>query len=167
MALRPLGSAWTILDRLEYRLASEDMDHSESRRLVNNLHANVKPHHQLQIALQYGAKYVLETLDDQDYEGFVDLIGLETRYDLTSKWDVGLRGSVLHAWQTGQMEYSTGLCLGHTLFKNTWISAGYNFMGFEDEDFSRANYTAQGPFVQFRMKFDQQTVREMLEKWQQ
>jgi hypothetical protein len=39
-------------------------------------------------------------------------------------------------------------------------------MGFEDDDFSRANYTAQGPFVQFRMKFDQQTVRQMLEKWQ-
>ncbi|MGD9189053.1 MAG: OmpA family protein, partial [Desulfobacteraceae bacterium] len=166
MALRPLGSAWTILDRLEYRFASEDLDHSESRRLVNNLHANVKPHHKLQIAMQYGAKYVLETFDDQDYDGFVDLIGLETRYDLTSKWDVGLRGSVLHAWQTGQMEYSTGLCLGHTLFKNTWISAGYNFMGFEDEDFSRAGYTAQGPFVQFRMKFDQQSVREILEKWQ-
>jgi hypothetical protein len=64
------------------------------------------------------------------------------------------------------MEYSTGLSIGHTLFKNTWVSAGYNFLGFEDKDFSRANYTAQGPFVQFRMKFDQQTVREMMQKWQ-
>jgi flagellar motor protein MotB len=165
MVLRPLGSAWTLLDRLDYRFDEQDSSKSESRRLINNLHLNYKPHHKLQIALQYGAKYVLETFDSQEYDGFVDLIGLETRYDLTSKWDVGFRGSTLHSWQTGQMEYSTGLSIGHTVFKNTWISAGYNFMGFEDDDFSRANYTAQGPFVQFRMKFDQQSVREMLDGW--
>jgi len=39
---------------------------------------------------------------------------------------------------------------------------GYNFIGFQDEDFSRGSYTAQGPFVQFRFMFDQQTVREMV-----
>jgi uncharacterized repeat protein (TIGR01451 family) len=166
MALRPLVSAWTLLDRLDYRLDSDDSSNSESRRLVNNLHLNYKPHYKLQIALQYGAKYVLDSFENQEYDGFVDLIGLEARYDLSSNWDVGFRGCTLHSWQTGQMDYSTGLSIGHTVFKNTWISAGYNFMGFEDDDFSRANYTAQGPFVQFRMKFDQQSVRGMLEKWQ-
>jgi uncharacterized repeat protein (TIGR01451 family) len=166
MALRPSGSAWTLLNRLEYIFDMADQNASENRRLVNNLNANCKPHDKLQVGLQYGAKYVLDTFDDQEYAGFVDLIGLETRYDLTNKWDVGVRGSVLHTWQTGQMEYSTGLSVGHTLFENTGISAGYNFLGFEDADFSCANYTAQGPFVQFRMKFDQQTVREILEKWQ-
>jgi len=46
------------------------------------------------------------------------------------------------------------------LFDNAWISVGYNLVGFEDKDFSSAAYTAQGPYVRFRMKFDQQTVRD-------
>jgi len=28
---------------------------------------------------------------------------------------------------------------------NAWVSAGYNVVGFDDEDFSAANYTADGP----------------------
>ena len=35
--------------------------------------------------------------------------------------------------------------------------------GFEDEDFSAASYTALGPFAKFRMKFDQQSVRDMVD----
>ena len=43
---------------------------------------------------------------------------------------------------------------------NAWVSLGYNLLGFHDEDFSKAKFTAQGPFVRFRFKFDQQSVRE-------
>ena len=111
------------------------------------------------------SKYVMDTIDHQTYDGFIDLIGLEARHDLSAKWDVGLRGSMLHAWKAGQIDYSCGLSVGHTLAKNTWISVGYNFIGFEDEDFSRSNYTAQGPFVQFRLKIDQQTVKDILNQW--
>ena len=39
--------------------------------------------------------------------------------------------------------------------QNAWVSLGYNLLGFQDEDFSAADYTAQGPFVRFRIKFDQ------------
>jgi len=39
-----------------------------------------------QLSLQYGAKYVNETIDDHDYSGFTDLCGLEGRYDLTKKY---------------------------------------------------------------------------------
>jgi hypothetical protein len=47
---------------------------------------------------------------------------------------------------------------------NTWISLGYNLVGFEDDDFSSANFTAQGFFLHFRIKFDQQSVKEAA-KW--
>jgi hypothetical protein len=46
--------------------------------------------------------------------------------------------------------------------QNAWLSLGYNLLGFRDADFSAANYTAQGPFVQFRFKFDQNSVKEGL-----
>jgi hypothetical protein len=42
-----------------------------------------------------------------------------------------------------------------------WVSIGYNFAGFEDKDFDAARYTAQGPFIKFRMKADQDTFRDL------
>ncbi len=61
------------------------------------------------------------------------------------------------------MVVRTGASLGWNAFENAWISAGYNFIGFEDEDFSEAGFTAQGPFVRYRLKFDQMSVRELLD----
>ena len=153
------------MDRLDFKFDSTDGGgfDSDSRRIVNNLNLNFKPDHHLQLALQYGAKYVLETIDDDTYTGFTDLVGLEARYDITRHWDVGVRGSVLHSWNAGQMDYSTGASVGYAIVKNAWLSVGYNFTGFEDEDFSAGSYTAKGPFLQFRLKFDQQTVREMVD----
>jgi len=45
---------------------------------------------------------------------------------------------------------------------NTWISLGYNVIGFWDRDFSAGNFTARGPFVRFRFKFDQESAGEVL-----
>jgi len=165
MAWRPKNTCWIVLDRLEYKFDRIDGtgNDSDSRRIVNNLNFNYKPDDRLQLAGQYGAKFVLDTFDDETYTGFTDLIGLEARYDITRHWDIGLRTSVLHSWNAGQVDYSAGASVGYAIVKNAWLSVGYNFIGFEDEDFSQGSYTAQGPFVQFRFKFDQQTVREMVD----
>ena len=164
LALRPRNSSWTVFDRLDYKLedCSDSESRDESRRLVNNLNLNYQADERLQVAAQYGAKYVLDTFDGDAYSGYTDLIGLETRYDLTAKWDLGLHASVLHSWSAGQIDYRTGVSVGYAMFQNTWISLGYNFTGFRDEDFSGADYTAQGPFIKFRLKFDQQSVKQMV-----
>lgn len=64
----------------------------------------------------------------------------------------------------GQYDYSDGASVGHSLATNTWLSLGYNLVGFRDEDFSRSRHTSQGPYLKFRIKFDQQSVKEAL-KW--
>jgi uncharacterized repeat protein (TIGR01451 family) len=159
---RPLQTRWIVLDRLDLRYDRQRGTtlNSESRRVVNNLNGNCKLNGKTQLSLQYGAKYVLETIDDADYKGYTDLIGIEGRYDLTKEWDLGLRGSALHSWNSGQISYSTGPSVGYNIVKNAWISLGYNVVGFTDKDFSAADFTAQGPFVRFRFKFDQNSVRE-------
>jgi opacity protein-like surface antigen len=167
MAYRPRKSRWTLLDRLEFNFEeqhNEDFDF-DNWRIVNNLNANYKMNTKTQIALQYGAKYVKDTIDEEQYSGYTDLIGLETRYDLTQRWDIGLRGSALHSWNANQFDYSAGVSLGYNVMQNAWVSVGYNLLGFEDEDFSRGNFTAQGPFVTFRIKVDQQSVRDIVKKW--
>ena len=164
LAYRPPMTKWIVLNRLDLTYSDIKSAHASTtgKRLINNLNANYKPNKKTQIAVQYGAKYVLEKIDDRDYSGYTDLIGIEGRYDITKEWDVGLRGSLLHSWETEQFAYSVGTSVGYNVMENAWISGGYNFVGFTDKDFSAANYTAQGPFVQYRMKFDQQSVKEGL-----
>jgi hypothetical protein len=166
MAYRPLYSRWIILDRLDFlfdRHRGGDFTFN-SRRIVNNLTANYRPNARTQVSLQYGAKYVRETIEGQNYSSFTDLVGIEGRYDLTPKWDIGLRGSVLHSWSIDSFDYSTGASVGYNIVKNAWISLGYNVLGFHDPDFSRADFTAHGPYIKMRIKFDQDSVREAL-KW--
>jgi hypothetical protein len=162
LAYRPLYTRWIVLNRLDYRFeqeSSEDFGFN-NWRLVNNLNANYKPNRKTQLSLQYGAKYVKENIDGDSYDGFTDLVGIEGRYDLDERWDIGLRGSMLHSWNGGQVDFGTGASVGCNVAQNAWVSLGYNFLGFEDEDFSKAEFTAQGPYVTFRVKFDQESVRE-------
>lgn len=175
LAYRPLYTRWIILNRLDLlddrqrggaanttttngtTVTSLD---SDNRRIVNNLSANCKLDGKFQVSLFYGAKYLLESIDSRDYSGFTDLAGIEGRYDLAKDWDIGIRGSVLHSWSAGQVGYSAGPSVGYNVIRNAWVSIGYNLVGFSDKDFSAADYTAQGPFIRFRFKFDQNSVRE-------
>lgn len=165
-AYRPLKSRWIVLNRLE--LITEEADggdfNYDNRRIVNNTNANFKVDSKTQISLQYGAKYVRDTIDNKSYSGYTDLIGVEARYDITPKWDVGARTSVLHSWESSQIDYGTGFSIGHSFTENTWVSFGYNITGFKDNDFSGSNFTAKGPFMNFRIKFDQESVREAVKR---
>jgi hypothetical protein len=176
MVYRPLYTRWILLDRLDFLYNKQHGEaastiatstgttdisfNTDSRRVVNNLNANFKLDNKTQISLQYGAKYVMESIDGADYSGYTDLVGIEGRYDLTKKLDVGFRGSMLHSWNSDQISYSTGPSVGYNVIKNAWVSLGYNLVGFKDKDFSVAEYTAQGPYVRFRFKFDQNSVKE-------
>ena len=58
-------------------------------------------------------------------------------------------------------EHSAGFDVGLTAARNLWISVGYNFEGFRDEHFDASRYTADGPYVRFRFKADQDTFRDL------
>ena len=166
LVYRPLQTRWIILDRLDllYDRQSGGSWSSDNRRIVNNLNANFRPDRKLQLSLQYGAKYLLETIDSSEFSGYTDLIGLEGRYDITSKWDLGMRGSLLHTWGSGELAGSSGVSVGYNIVENAWLSLGYNLTGFSDKDFSASDYTARGPYMRFRFKFDQNSVQDAL-KW--
>ena len=164
VAYRPPVTRWILLDRLDLVLDDEKSagTSSRGRRIINNLNANYRPDKRFQLSLQYGVKYVLERFDELEYGGFTDLIGIEGRYDLTEVWDLGMRASLLHSWESHQLSYSLGPSVGCNVMDNAWLSLGYNLLGFRDRDFSAAEYTSQGPFVQFRVKFDQNSVKDGL-----
>jgi len=160
-AHRPWDSKWVWLDRLDYidELLSGPADRSHARKLINNFNANWMPNRRTQVALQYGSKYVFDKVDSKSYSGYTDLIGAEVRRDLGRDWDVGAHASMLHAWEPGTKEFGVGASVGYKLMDNMWLAAGYNFSGFDDADFSGSEYRAQGPYIAFRVKVDQDTLK--------
>jgi uncharacterized repeat protein (TIGR01451 family) len=145
---------------------------AKSRRFVNNLVLNrvarawsvddtqgnlFELNQRNQWSLYYGSKYVFDRFGGKDYDGYTDILGFEWRYDITRKIDVGVSGSLLHAWDADNYEYAVGPAIGFSPFDNAWFSFGYNLRGFDDQDFGSAHYTAQGPFLILRFKFDQTT----------
>ncbi len=164
-AYRPAGSRWIVLNKLSY-IHDRTLNTQQnfiSRRIVNVINANRRDK-KWQTSLQYGNKFIKETIDHTDYNGYTDLIGVESRYDLTPKWDIGARTSMLRVHDTNQRQHSSGLSIGHNAAKNIWVSLGYNVTGFNDADFAASNYTSQGPYIRFSMKFDQSTVASAV-KW--
>ena len=56
---------------------------------------------------------------------------------------------------------AVGFDVGMTLAKNVWISVGYNLRGYADRDFDANRYTAAGPYINFRIKADQDTFKDL------
>lgn len=158
-AYRPLNGEWIWLDRLQYvHESTQDVaGRLLTRKLINNLNANWRPNRHSQIALQYGVKYVRDSIDNAARKGFTDLVGIEARQDLGERWDIGLHAGMLHSWQGGTRAYQLGASVGFKLADNSWLSVGYNQLGFVDADFSGAEYRARGLYLNLRVKFDQDT----------
>jgi hypothetical protein len=189
-AYRPLGSRWSLLDRLAFRLDQLDdgtgisgsglfganslttQGDAISRAVVNNFNLNrvsrawtakdrqgnlFDLNQRNQWSLYYGAKYSFDEYDGESYTGYTDLIGAEWRFDLKTWLDVGMQGAMLHSWTADNYQFSAGPSVGFSPIANSWISVGYNVIGFRDGDFDAAKYTAQGVVVKLRIKFDQLT----------
>ncbi|HET6395583.1 MAG TPA: hypothetical protein VFF91_01960 [Pseudoxanthomonas sp.] len=80
-------------------------------------------------------------------------------YDVTENWDVGVMASTFRG-QDGANQYAYGVEIGRLLRQNLWLSAGYNWTGFEgDRDLSGYEYTQQGFYLRLRFKFDEDLFR--------
>ena len=161
LVYRPLARRWTILNRTDFILDEQTggtSDH-DNQKVVNNLLFNYRTKG-LQISPYYGVKYSRDTIDGITYSGYTDTLGIELRHDINKRWDMGAHANVLRSHEYDQREYSYGLSFGFSPHTNMWFSIGYNWDGFEDNDFSMAGYTAEGPYLKLRFKFDQQSVRD-------
>lgn len=163
LSRRPRAADWFVLNRsaLVFDSVRDGAGEREGRRWTNNTTANFSPVDRHQLTLQYGARYVLETIDTDRFRGYTDLMGAEYRYDLTDRWEVGARGSVLHSWGAEQYQQSYGVLTGFTPMRDVWLGMGYNFRGFNDRDFANADARLQGVVFTFRIKVDQNS----LDRW--
>ncbi|HEY9033894.1 MAG TPA: OmpA family protein, partial [Pseudomonadales bacterium] len=161
---RPLSDSWYWLNRsrLVFDTLQDGIGDLRGQRVINNTHVNLQPQPQHQLSLMYGARYVRDTIDAMRFTGYSDVWAGEYRYDISPRWDIGLRASVLSGWNSDVRRSSYGIMAGYSPVQDVWISLGYNFRGFYDEDFDGAESRVQGLVLDFRIKFDQHSAGRLL-----
>lgn len=182
LAWRPIDSKWSILERFEIRSERADSGIRDSNvlgvpagggigqktlRAINNVAVNYRTGaegdaHGLEASVYYGSKWVRGSYGSDDYEGYIDVTGFDLRMDLGKRFDIGVQGSVQHAWDRGSVAFSAGPSAGFSPARNVWISAGYNVAGYRDRDFEDDRYTRTGPYVTMRMKLDRGSIAGLL-----
>lgn len=165
-AWRPQDSrfAWfSRLDWVEERQRNGVFD-TQTRKWINNTAMNVQfnPRHQLSVHL--GVKWVKDEIDGMHFDSTTGLAGFEYRYHFHSRWDIGVHGSRLFTSSAGVERGAYGASIGFNAFTNSWVSLGYNWQGLDDDDFAAAEYSAEGVFLKFRLKFDQELARRFLSR---
>ncbi len=154
-AYRPVDSdVWNSLFKLRWKYAKGEL---YNNKYIGSLHLNVQPNRKLRTAWQYAFKY---TSGGSLGSSFIDLYRGRFSYDITDRIDIGAHGGVLWDHRNKNYSYAYGPEVGYTLFKNFWISLGYNVQGFHDEDFDEANYWAKGAYLKFRLKFDEDLFKK-------
>ena len=141
------------------RYEADDKTAMESARIVNDLAVSYDGASQWRGGAHYGAKYITEKMATDDIDGFVHVVGAEVSRRMTAEVDLGIRIEARHA-RGFETAYSAGPAVGWAPATNTWVSVGYNVVGFNDRDFEEARYTRQGPYFTFRVKFDQTSLSQ-------
>jgi uncharacterized repeat protein (TIGR01451 family) len=162
-AYRLSDRKWAFLNRtdLVYEDITRDGSQQDSWRFINNFVANRRIGAASELSLQYALKYVRTNFTGLELTGYTDLVGVDFRRGIKGRWDVGFNTSVYNSYESSVTDYSAGIDLGYNVATNIWITLGYNVTGFYDADFAEARYTAQGPYVRFAIKADQQTLRRI------
>ena len=182
-AHRPADSQWALLNKTEFRhdavknavaglpgpvggaplLVSGDV---KSDRVINSLSVNYTPIDQRdgnfiergEYALFWGTRYTSERFGEDDVKGWSNVIGADLRFDLSDIADIGASGTVRVGTSGKTVAWSGGPTLTVTPFENANVTIGYNFVGFKDRDFEESRYTRSGPFLTFKLKFDQTSL---------
>jgi hypothetical protein len=162
-AYRPRDSRFIVLERLD--MLQDERDESlgkfQTTRFVNNVNLHWQFDNRFEFGTQVGARYAVSTIDGARYAGWSSLLGLDARRDLTKVIDLGGHATWLDSQAGGTTETAAGFDVGISAARNVWISVGYNFVGFDDENFDASRYTAQGPYVRFRFKIDQELFKDL------
>lgn len=120
-------------------------------------HLNFNPQRGTYLTSRYAVK--VSHADDGILSSsyMAQLIQGRVTQDINPEWDVGFQLGLLYG-QGGALQKTLGGELGYQVYRDIWVSGGYNFVGLTDRDLAANEYTSKGPYVRMRMKFDEATL---------
>lgn len=127
---------------------------------IISLRANYHPSRPWWFSGRYAFKRVNELLLGTVNDSYrAQLLGGRVTYDITNRWSIGGIVSVLQG-QGGARQYAYGLEVGYVLVDNVYVTLGYNWRGFRDDDLTGSDYTNRGWVLGVRYKFDEDLFRK-------
>ena len=146
-----------MLAKLEYRLDDNSTgdDAYQKDAVIWSLSGNYHPTRPLTLSGRYAGKYTQFDADNISSDNTAHALYTRGLYDISERWDVGLQAGTYWNKQADDMSYMLGAEVGYSPMTNLWLSLGYNFMGFEDEDIAYDDTTQQGAYFRLRFKFDE------------
>ncbi len=146
------------LARVEHRLENDTTQPDVVlKRTVElfSVHGNWQPVRPFIFSARYATKWVNEQSNGIKAKNSAQLLSGRAIWELGPRWDVSLHGSTLLGKGAAAKTYATGVELGFMVMENLWLSAGYNFFGYRDDDFANGDYTNKGAYLRMRYKFDE------------
>ena len=152
------SDTWNALGRIEHRTEHDTTQANiELKRTVEliSIHANWQPRRPFTFSGRYAAKWVNDKSNGQPAKNNVQLLAGRALWDIAPRWDVGVNASTMFTRGAQSKVYGLGIELGFLVMENLWISGGYNFFGYRDDDLASGEYTSKGAFIRLRYKFDE------------
>ncbi|HWH42910.1 MAG TPA: hypothetical protein VNU21_23885 [Usitatibacter sp.] len=149
------------LARIEHREERDDTQVGiELRRSTElfSLHADWKPRRPFVFTGHYAAKWTRDDSNGLSSRYHAQLVSGRATWEFAPRWDVGFALAGLFGEPSGARQYGLGLELGYLMTTNLWVSAGYNVLGFHDDDLATGESTRKGVYVRMRYKFDETTL---------
>ena len=146
-----------MLAKLEYRLDDNSISNDTYQKdaIIWSWNGNYHPTRPLTLSGRYAGKYTKFSADGISSDNTAHALYGRGLYDLTERWDIGLQAGTYWNEQADDMSYMLGAEVGYSPMTNLWLSLGYNFMGFEDDDIAYDDTTQQGAYFRLRFKFDE------------
>jgi hypothetical protein len=146
------------LTKLEYRY--DDNQTNVTSPYLRNVyilsnHANYHPTRAVTMSGQYALKYVQDDFNGIKSSGTAQMLNGRLMYDINERWDAGINAGVLWSDVSSGQRFLLGAEVGYLLAANLWVSAGYNFSGYRDDDLTDSDTTIKGGYLRFRFKFDE------------
>ncbi|MGA6137080.1 SdrD B-like domain-containing protein [Acinetobacter dispersus] len=146
------------LAKVEYRYDDNKTDLSNpylKHVYIFSNHLNYHPTRDLTLSSQYAVKNVETTFSGLASTGMTHMFSARAMYDINERWDAGVHTGVLWSDMSSGRRVLMGAELGYLVAANLWLSGGYNFSGYKDDDLVDSDTTIQGAYVRFRFKFDE------------
>ena len=146
-----------MLAKLEYRLDDNATgnDSYQKDAVVWSWSGNYHPTRPLTLSGHYAGKYTEYDAQGITSDNTAHAVYARGLYDISERWDIGLQAGTYWNKQADDLSYLVGAEVGYSPMTNLWLSLGYNFMGFEDEDIAYDDTTIEGAYFRLRFKFDE------------
>lgn len=122
---------------------------------VTSVHTNYHPQRRLTLSGQYAAKWSVLDEDTISSDALTQLVSGRVSYDINERWDMSIQAGTLWANRGAGTRYLMGAEVGYLTATNLWVSAGYNFLGYQDDELANTSSTGEGAYLRFRFKFDE------------